>query len=252
MPNCCVRRRTQAQEARERLRRLKSAPDLSTEKAVLEAAQDREKRASAEVATASKEVGVVVPYCEVLFVPQLPATVVAVHDVKDAGKADEFATGGGNTASAPEGWATVAAGPLMVQATVPNADARLLKVGTVVEVHDDQSGDTWSGRISRLTARDNNVVLLVSTATPFDVARRGTAVRVTAKTARTNGKVLAVPVAAVRGSADGGARVTVLEQNETRRDVPVRTGLEADGFVEVHATDPQSALSAGDQVVVSG
>ncbi len=59
--------------------------------------------------------------------------------------------------------------------------------------------------------------------------------------------VLVVPVAAVVTAADGRARVQVEYATDRTREVEVRTGLTADGNVEV-----TGALKEGDRVVVSG
>ncbi|MFD2356977.1 hypothetical protein ACFSTC_58610 [Nonomuraea ferruginea] len=58
--------------------------------------------------------------------------------------------------------------------------------------------------------------------------------------------VLVVPIAAVITGADGRTRVRVEYASDRTRDVEVRTGLAADGNVEV-----TGELKEGDRVVVS-
>ena len=78
---------------------------------------------------------------------------------------------------------------------------------------------------------------------------RGVNLRVTIPVQSTNGKVNAVPVAALSAGADGTPRVDVEDQpGAAPRSVPVRTGLSAGGYVEVTAID--GALKVGDRVVV--
>lgn len=73
--------------------------------------------------------------------------------------------------------------------------------------------------------------------------------KVTIKVGASDGKVLTVPVAAVRTSADGQARVRV-QRDGKLTDIHVKVGLSAAGLVEVKPTDGTASLKRGDQVVV--
>jgi hypothetical protein len=73
-------------------------------------------------------------------------------------------------------------------------------------------------------------------------------VRVTIPVKSTNGKVLAVPVAALSAGPDGSSRIEVLRDGKTEL-VPVTVGLSADGYAEVRPAG-DAKLVAGDQVVV--
>jgi hypothetical protein len=65
----------------------------------------------------------------------------------------------------------------------------------------------------------------------------------------TTGEVLAVPLAALFATADGGARLEIeTSPAEPTRLVAVKTGLAADGYVEVSALDGE--LAEGDRVVI--
>jgi multidrug efflux pump subunit AcrA (membrane-fusion protein) len=59
---------------------------------------------------------------------------------------------------------------------------------------------------------------------------------------------LTVPVAAVSSSPNRDTRVEVEQADGSTRLVPVRTGLAANGYVEVEALE--GSLEAGDRVVV--
>lgn len=74
------------------------------------------------------------------------------------------------------------------------------------------------------------------------------AVRVTIRVGKGGRQVLSVPESAVWTGPDGDTYVTKLEPGGARRDVPVRLGPTASGFVEVvpHA----ASLEKGDRVVV--
>jgi hypothetical protein len=76
----------------------------------------------------------------------------------------------------------------------------------------------------------------------------GASVTVTIEVGASEGPVLAVPVAAIRTSADGRARVRV-ERGGGVTDVPVTVGLSAAGLVEVKPTGG-GKLDKGDRVVV--
>ncbi|MFG2676608.1 peptidoglycan-binding protein [Streptomyces sp. NPDC048445] len=92
------------------------------------------------------------------------------------------------------------------------------------------------------------VQLRISVPEPGPMAgQAGASVKVTIKIGDSDGKVLTVPLAAVRTSADGKARVQVLRGGNAR-DVRVTVGLSASGLVEVKPDG--TALKQGDAVVV--
>jgi hypothetical protein len=64
----------------------------------------------------------------------------------------------------------------------------------------------------------------------------------------TNGKVLAVPLAALSAGSDGSSRVEVLRDGKVEL-VPVTVGLSADGYAQVTASG-DAELGEDDQVVV--
>ena len=74
----------------------------------------------------------------------------------------------------------------------------------------------------------------------------GASVAISIAVKSTQGKVLAVPVAAVTVNGSGQSRVQVVGTDGTRRTVPVTTGLSAEGFVEVRG----DGLQPGDRVLV--
>jgi hypothetical protein len=73
-------------------------------------------------------------------------------------------------------------------------------------------------------------------------------VRVTIPVKSTNGKVLAVPVAALSAGPDGSSRVEVLRDGKVEL-IAVTVGLSADGYAQVSPTG-DAKLVEGDQVVV--
>ncbi|MFI7362249.1 peptidoglycan-binding protein [Streptomyces sp. NPDC050149] len=92
------------------------------------------------------------------------------------------------------------------------------------------------------------VPLRISVPDPGPLAgQAGASVKVTIKIGASDGKVLTVPLAAIRTSADGKARVQV-QRDSGVSDVQVTVGLSAAGLVEVKPA--AGALKQGDNVVV--
>lgn len=92
------------------------------------------------------------------------------------------------------------------------------------------------------------VPLRISVPDPGPLAgQAGASVKVTIEIGASDGKVLTVPLAAIRTSADGKARVQV-QRDSGLSDVQVTVGLSAAGLVEVKPAG--GALKQGDNVVV--
>lgn len=98
------------------------------------------------------------------------------------------------------------------------------------------------------TSGPGPVQLRISIPDPGPLAGQAEAsVKVTIEVGASDGKVLTVPLAAIRTSADGKARVQV-ERDGGVRDVSVTVGLSAAGLVEVKPAG--GTLERGDKVVV--
>ncbi|MFJ6464028.1 peptidoglycan-binding protein [Streptomyces sp. NPDC091387] len=222
--------------------------------------------ANAALSTFQASYGTKVPAGEVVFFPKLPVRLNKVT-VKT-----------GDTVSGPIG--TVTSSDLEVQATVPGTDAELLRKGMAVELT-TTDGKKAQGTVSALgagaassTTTDDSegtagttsqstgtgaadasatgttapVQLRISVPASGDLADEAeTAVKVTIKIGASDGKVLVVPLAAIRTSSDGKARVQV-ERDGKVSDVHVTVGLSAAGLVEVKPAG--STLKQDDHVVV--
>ncbi|MEV5555656.1 peptidoglycan-binding protein [Nonomuraea wenchangensis] len=185
--------------------------------------------------------GVSIPPGEVVFLPKLPARVQKVAVKPGRPVEGEVAT--------------VTSSAFAVTGSVEAAEAELLRPGMKATVELD-SGRTYQARLSAVGEQagrpggeeppeGSQSVLLSPTGRAG--LRAGVAVTVRVTVGATEDPVLVVPVAAVITSADGRARVRVEYATDRTRDVEVRTGLTADGNVEVGG-----ALKEGDRVVVSG
>ncbi|MFE9780418.1 peptidoglycan-binding protein [Streptomyces sp. NPDC005775] len=238
----------------------------------LKSAQKSLDMANAALSTYQSTYGTKVPAGEAVFFPKLPVRLDKVT-VK--------------TGDSPAGQiGTVTGSELVVQAVVPGSDGELLRKGMAVELTTaggekargtvsalgadaapspaDDGGGQSTGEASRgsesesepgadadtATAGDPSapVPLRISVPDPGPLAgQAGASVKVTIKIGASDGRVLTVPLAAIRTSADGKARVQV-QRDSGVSDVQVTVGLSAAGLVEVKPAD--GALKQGDNVVV--
>lgn len=201
--------------------------------------------ARADLAEFRKTYGISVPSGEVIFLPKLPTRLTAVS---------------AKVGAAPDGpVGTVADPSLVVNATVPDEDVDLLKIGMAATLQDDAGGShaaTLTGMGAAFATSDDKdgggmpVRLIPKDATKI-AGLNGRSVRIRITVGGTDGAVLSVPVAAIFTASDGQARVTVADSDGGTRDVPVVPGLTAAGNVQVTPLAGES-LTAGERVVVSG
>ncbi|MGW3101246.1 peptidoglycan-binding protein [Streptomyces sp. NPDC001100] len=243
-----------------------SSTDAQIHQLQLDSAKKALTMANAALSTFQASYGTKVPAGEVVFFPKLPVRLNKVT-VKT-----------GDTATGPIG--TVTSSDLEVQAVVPSADAELLRKGMAVEMT-TTDGKKASGTVSALgaaatpstttgsgsgedsegsagTASEDTgtdattssapVQLRISVPNSAELAGEAeAAVKVTIKVGASDGKVLVVPLAAIRTSSDGKVRVQV-EHGGKVSDVHVTVGLSAAGLVEVKPIS--GTLAQGDKVVV--
>ncbi|MEV4565115.1 peptidoglycan-binding protein [Nonomuraea sp. NPDC049419] len=209
----------------------------------LKVAGARKDVAAAEemLAEYARTYGTSVPPGEVVFLPKLPARVQKVSVKAGQRVEDEVAT--------------VTSSSFMVTASVEAAEAELLRAGMEASI-ELGTGKTYRATLTAAGDRakvpgaeeppEGAVPILLTPATS-KALKAGTAVTARVTVGATEEPVLVVPVAAVITSADGKARVRVEHAPDETKDVEVRTGLTADGNVEV-----TGALKEGDRVVVGG
>lgn len=201
-----------------------------------------------------KTYGSSVPAGEIVFLPTLPAridkTEVKPGDTIEGKVAtvttSAFAVTGSVDAKEAKllrpgqeaGMETTDGTQLPATLTATGEDARVASAQSEEDEEDDGS-DT--GSVPVLLTPDSAKGLKSMVGSPMTVR---------ISVGSTEGEVLAVPVSAVVTSADGRPRVRVALDGDRVREVEVRTGLTADGDVEV---TPLRAgeLKEGDRVVVS-
>jgi Putative peptidoglycan binding domain len=222
-----------------------------------------------------------VPAADVVFLPSLPATVVAVNGAAGEQPGQPFLE-------------LASRGSLALTGELPPAYAGQVKPGLKVTIYDEVTGVRAAGTVAGLgmattTVPAGTVVdigsgsgsagssssagsgssgsgssgstgssgatpfisLTVRPSRPLASALNGENVLVTVQTGQTEGPVLTVPVAAIVTTASGTSHVTVVGAHGKQADVPVTPGISENGYVQVTPAKP-GALAAGDHVVVSG
>jgi peptidoglycan hydrolase-like protein with peptidoglycan-binding domain len=231
-----------------------------------------------------------VPMADVVFLPALPATVVAVNGATGQQPGQPFLE------LAPRG-------SLALTGELPPAYDGQVKSGLKVTIYDEVTGIHATGTVAELgtatlTAPTGAVVnigggsgsagstgsaatgssgtsgsagsagsagsgsaansgatpffpLTVHPSKPLASGLNGENVLITVQTGQTEGPVLAVPVAAIVTTASGRSYVTVVGAHGKQTNVTVTPGLSDNGYVQVTPAS-SGALTAGDHVVVSG
>jgi len=224
------------------------------------------------------------PAADVVFLPSLPALVVAVNGATGEQPGQPFLE------LAPRG-------SLALTGELPPAYAGQVKSGLQVTIYDEVTGIHATGTVAGLgtattTPPAGTVVniggsasstssgasgssqtsgssgssgsassgssgatafipLTVRPSQPLATALNGENVLVTVDTGQTEGPVLTVPVAAIVTTASGTSFVTVVGAHGKQTQVAVTPGLSENGYVQVTPAAP-GKLAAGDRVVVSG
>jgi peptidoglycan hydrolase-like protein with peptidoglycan-binding domain len=231
-----------------------------------------------------------VPMTDVIFLPSLPAKVVAVNGGKGQEPGQPFLelAARGSLALTGElapGYAGQVKTGLKVkiydEVTGIHATGTIANVGTATTVtpvgaivnvgggaaaasaaQAAASGSAGSGSTGPAAGSGNSgsasnpeatafIPLAVQPSKPLPAALNGENVLVTVETGRTEGAVLTVPVAAIVTTGSGTSYVTVAGAHGKQTRVPVTPGISENGYVQV---TPVKAghLAAGDSVVVSG
>ncbi|MGW4663328.1 peptidoglycan-binding protein [Streptosporangium sandarakinum] len=213
---------------------LRQARQLSPVKLKVANARSDLAAARALLAEFSRTYGTVVPPGEVVFLPRLPARL---H--RPTVRAGELVD---------RSIATVTSSTFVVSGSVDAAEAERLKAGLNASI-ETEAGKIVPGTVTSLGGRDAKGAVPV-TITPASMKGlkklAGAAVTVRVTIGATDREVLVVPAAAVVTAADGRARVQVETAPDRTREVEVRTGLSADGAVEVTGD-----LKPGDMVVIN-
>ena len=227
------------------------------------------------------------PLTDAIFLPALPAKVIAVNGTKGQQPGQPFLE-------------LAARGSLALAGELPPAYAGQVKAGLKVKIYDEVTGIHATGTISDVgtptaitpvgaivnvgggaaaasaaqsaassgsgsTGSSGSgssggaagaggtpfIPLAVTPSKPLPAALNGENVLVTVETGRTEGPVLTVPVAAVVTTGSGTSYVTVAGAGGKQAQVAVTPGISENGYVQVTPVNA-GKLAAGDSVVVSG
>lgn len=226
-------------QAQAALKQAKAGPgkgDTSVQQGAVDDAEENLDAAQDALAEAEFKAGTPLPVSEIVFVKTLPRRV-------DDVKVERGGTVNGVVMS-------VSGASLVVTVKVDAATKERLKVGMLTSF-DLGDGSLIAATVRRITrnADQFDVVVAPKTLTAAQLERlREANVRVTIPVKSTNGKVLAVPLAALSAGSDGSSRVEVLRDGKVEL-IPVTVGLSADGYAQVTASG-DARLGEGDQVVV--
>jgi peptidoglycan hydrolase-like protein with peptidoglycan-binding domain len=231
-----------------------------------------------------------VPMTDVIFLPSLPAKVIAVNGAKGQQPGQPFlelaARGSlALTGELPPAYAGQVRPGLRVkildEVTGIHAAGTIADVGTATTItpvgaivnvgggsaaasaaESAGSGSAGSGSAGSASSSSSSgsaanpegtpfIPLAVAPSKPLHAALNGENVLVTVETGRTEGPVLTVPVAAIVTTGSGTSYVTVARGHGKQTQIAVTPGISENGYVQVRPVRG-GRLAAGDRVVVSG
>lgn len=236
------------QLARARLTEVQKSPDTQKEARALASAREAEKSAEDALSQLRSRVGLSIPFCEVIFVPELPLEISAFN-ATGAGDASE---GTGGSAASAASWAELGSSRTVVALEAPADQADQLTPGqsAVIEAADGPIEATVSRITRRADGEPVEVVVDPPAGERMASLARGARLRVRLPLgAAQTEPSLVVPVTALRLNPRGVPEVRKHTGDDAEL-VEVEQGLTAQGFVAVKPRVP-GALKAGDHVVIS-
>lgn len=148
---------------------------------------------------------------------------------------------------------TVTNNELFIDASLPLAEAPLVRPGMPVNIDEPDLGLEASGVVERVAAgpgtdgADGFHVYFETRVTKAPSALVGFSLRLSIPVESTGGAVTSVPLSAVTLAADGSSRIQI-ERGGALKYVAVEPGLAAEGFVELESFE--GSLTPGDLVVI--
>jgi len=207
-------------------------------------AQERLDEAEADLLELEEEVGVRLPVAEVVFLENLPRTVTSI-DVERG----DFVGGAVMRISGTK---------VRITTGVSESNRPLLEVGQRVVIDSDQLDIEVDGEITELADRkgtkgvaDTRYYMLVTPTGDYNVSEMvGVNFRLQIPLSRSEGEVLAVPLAALSAGADGSSRVEVERSDGSTELVLVEVGLQDKNRSLVEVRPLEGNLAEGDMVVI--
>ncbi|MEA5055585.1 MAG: hypothetical protein VB093_19370 [Propionicimonas sp.] len=218
--------------------------DTSSYKAAVTSAEQQLADAKKQLTTAQNAARPYLPAAEVLYLTQLPRRVDVVNVQR------------GSLIDGPV--MSVSGATIELTGSAADADAKLLEIGgeASFELPDGTPHRAVIAKIETDPAGGRATITFTPDPLTTEQAQQlqGSNVRVQIPVGATEGKVLSVPFAALTAGPGGESRVEVVvgdprdKEHATTTLVVVKTGLAADGYVEV--TPVEGTLNEGDLVVV--
>ncbi len=218
--------------------------DTSNLNRAVNTASDNLSEAEETLAELEEEIGVRLPMAEVVFLPSLPRTITSVN--VDRG---DIVNGAVMRISGTE---------VRITTGVSEANRPLLEVGQRVVIDSEALGIELEGEITELADRtgtggvaDTRYYMLVTPTGEYSVTDLvGINFRMQIPLERSEGEVLAVPLAALSAGADGSSRVELLVDDDNSELVVVEVGLSDKNRSLVEIRSLGRDIAAGDMVVV--
>ena len=207
-------------------------------------AQERLDEVEGELGELEEDIGVRFPVAEVVFLPNVPRTVTSI-DVERG----DFVNGAVMRISGTK---------VRITTGVSESNRPLLEVGQRVIIDSEQLDIEVEGEITELADRkgtngvaDTRYYMLVTPVGEYNVSELvGVNFRLQIPLERSEGDVLAVPLAALSAGADGSSRVEVERADGTTDLVLIEVGLQDKNRSLVEVIPIGGNLSAGDLVVI--
>lgn len=193
-----------------------------------------------------------IPAAELLFLPELPATLTAL-----SGQV-------GDVAAPP--LVTARTGSLAVTGRLDLSQQQLVRTGMKASILSESTGQTATGTIAVIgpptsaptaghvitigadggLSQDTSgpefaryLPLQIATDSPLPESLAGRDVRIEIETASTRSPVLVVPASAITTTTGNATQVTVIDSDGIATDVKVNVGASAAGYVQVTPTNRQ-------------
>lgn len=238
-------RDVEAAEAGLRLAKANLSEGLATSSTeadeALRLAQTELNEARASLADLQAKVDTVFPAAELYFLPSLPRTIQTL--TVEPGQR-------------PQGPVmTVTGSGTSITSAVSAADRRLISVGDVAVLEDEDLGITADATVAFVAdnpgggdIQSDRYRIRIDPNEDLPEDALNVNFRITIPITSSGGEVLAVPLAALSAGSDGTTRVEVERSPGQTELVRVNPGLRAEGFVEIEVLE--GSLDEGDRVVV--
>jgi len=218
--------------------------DTSNARSAIETAQDRLADSEADLAELEEDIGVRLPAAEVVFLPSLPRTITSI-DVER-----------GDPVNGPV--MRISGTDVRITTGVSESNRPLLEVGLRVIIDNEQLGIELDGEITELADRtgtndvaDTRYYMVVTPTGEYSVTEVvGINLRLKIPLERSEGEVLAVPLAALSAGADGSSRVEVEREDGSTELVEIEVGLQDKNASRVEIKPIDGNIRAGDLVII--